>query len=418
MNISDSERIATTLEENGYTKTQTVKKADLVVVVMCSVRQSAVDRVFGKVNNLKTIKKENPKLKTLLTGCILKSDYKKFEQYFDYIIPIKLLNEWNELLKENCYHYLPDQRSEYFYQKNKADYLQKKPNYSNSFSALVPISTGCDNFCTYCVVPYTRGPLVNRNYKDILKEVESLIKKEIKEIWLLGQNVNSYKSKNVNFPRLLRMINNIKGDFWIRFTSSHPKDFSEDLIKAIKECEKVTEYLNLPVQSGNNEILKKMNRPYNVKQYKEMIKKVRKEIPDICISTDIIVGFPGETEKQFQNTVNLFKEIEFDMAYISQYSHREKPIKIKDDISSKEKKERKKILTEILKETALKNNKKHIKRREKILISQNKNNSLIGKDRFYKTVKIEGGFNSVGNFINVEITDAMHWGLKGKIIKN
>ncbi len=416
MNISDSERIATTLNDIGYSKTAKIEDADLLVITMCSVRQSAVDRVFGKTNKFKELKKKNPNFKSVLTGCILKNDYKKFKKYFDYILPIKLLNEWEDFLKEVSYYCLPNQREESFCKEYKDDYFVKQPTSSNKFSALIPISTGCDNFCTFCVVPYTRGPLINRNYKDIVEEARSLIEKGAKEIWLLGQNVNSYKSGEVNFSTLLQKVNNIEGDFWIRFTSSHPKDFSNNLIRTIKECEKVTEYLNLPVQSGDNEILKKMNRPYTIEEYKEMIERTRKEIPNICLSTDIIVGFPGETEEHFQNTVKLFKEVKFDMAYISQYSHREKPGRIKDNVSKEEKVKREKILTEILKKTALEKNKKHIGEEERVLTNKKKNDFIIGKNRFYKTVKIKSNKSSIGEFLNVKITNATHWGLEGELI--
>lgn len=416
MNISDSERIAGFLQEIGYKKAEEKENADLLIITMCSIRQSAVDRVYGQTNKFKDLRKKNPKLKTLLTGCILKKDYKKFKNHFDYILPIKTLKEWEEILKEDSYYYFPDQRDNFFCEEYKGQYLTQKPLYSNEFSASVPISTGCNNFCTFCVVPYTRGPLINRNHEEVLKEIKKLSQEGIKEIWLLGQNVNSYKSENVNFSTLLRKINDIEGDFWIRFTSSHPKDFTEELIRSMKECKKVTEYLNLPVQSGDEEIIKRMNRPYTVKEYKEMVKKIRKSIPNICISTDVIVGFPGETEKQFQNTVKLFKEIKFDMAYISQYSHREKPIIIKDNIPKEEKKRREKVLTGILKETALENNKKHIGNKERILVNKKKGEFSIGKNRFYKTVKVKEKKVGVGQFLNVEITDATHWGLKGKSV--
>jgi tRNA-2-methylthio-N6-dimethylallyladenosine synthase len=225
------------------------------------------------------------------------------------------------------------------------EYFDLIPNYSHPQAGYVPIMTGCNNFCTYCVVPYTRGREKSRPAKEIIREVKKLVKKSYKEIWLLGQNVNSYP----NFPDLLRKINALPGDFKIHFMSSHPKDFSDDLIKAIGECKKVSKEIHLPVQSGNNEILKKMNRPYTVNHYKKLVRKIRKAIPDIKLSTDVIVGFPGETKKQFQDTVKLFKEIKFDKAYISRYSPRPgtPASKLKDNVAPLEKKRRWKILDEI-----------------------------------------------------------------------
>ena len=325
MNKSDSEKIATVLENKGYKEASKINEADLIVVNMCSVRQSAVDRVYGLLPKFKKFKIQNPKLKTLLTGCILKKDRRKFIKLFNEVVDIK------DLIKNI------------------------KSKYSNNFSALVPIMTGCNNFCSYCVVPYTRGKEVSRPSEEIICEVKNLVKRGYKEIWQLGQNVNSYS--NIPFHKLLRKINKIPGKFWIRFTSSHPKDFSDDLIKAMAECKKVAKYLNLPVQSGDDKILKKMNRPYTIAQYKKLVKKIRDKIPNINLSTDVIIGFPGETKKQFKNTVKLFKEIKYDIAYINKYSPRTETaaFKLKDNVSLQEKKRREKILEKTLKQKSGKN---------------------------------------------------------------
>ena len=332
MNKSDSERIAAVLEQRGYKSTSDIKEADLIVVNMCSVRQSAVDRVFGQCQKLSKLKIKNEKLKTILTGCILKQDRPKFAKIFDQILKFK------DLLKYN-------------------------PKYQNNSLAYVPISNGCNNFCSYCVVPYVRGSLVCRDHKEILKEVKNVVKNGFKEIWLLGQNVNDYHSPtnpSLNFTKLLELVNDIPGEFQIRFTSPNPKNFSDELIKVMTKSEKIAKYLNLPVQSGDNEILKKMNRPYTVQQYKNLVKKIREKIPDINLSTDVIVGFPGETKKQFQNTVKLFKEINFNMAYIAKYSPRPgtAAFKIKDDVPLKEKKRREKTLRRIIIKLKLQNYKK------------------------------------------------------------
>ncbi|PIR02261.1 MAG: hypothetical protein COV63_01455 [Candidatus Nealsonbacteria bacterium CG11_big_fil_rev_8_21_14_0_20_37_68] len=266
----------------------------------------------------------------------------------------------------------------------------------------------------------------------MLKEVENAIKNGVKEIWLLGQNVNSYQSPivpSVDFSKLLRQVNNIPGDFWIRFTSPHPKDFSDELIITMAECKKVTEYLNLPVQSGDDEILKKMNRPYTIKQYKTLIKKIREKIYDIALSTDVIVGFPGETKKQFQNTIKLFKKIKFDMAYIAKYSPRPETTaaKMKDTVSPQEKEKREKVLTEVLKQTALENNKKYIGKTVEVLAKKSKNGFFIGKTRTCKTIKFEAPGreislrneepkNLIGQFIQVKVINVMPWGLTGKFM--
>jgi len=213
------------------------------------------------------------------------------------------------------------------------------------------------------------------------------------------------------------MVNNISGDFWIRFTSSNPKDFSDELIDVMVKCKKITPYLNLPVQSGNNEILKKMNRKYTIEKYKEIVKKIKKKIPHIILSTDIIVGFPGETKKQFNDTAKILKHVKFDMAYINQYSPRPETLarKMEDNVSKKEKKERWKILNEILKQGALENNKKYIGKTIKILPVEWKNGFLFGKSFDYKSVKIKGPKKLLGKFVKVKIINATPWGLRGCI---
>lgn len=336
MNQSDSERIAGFLENKGYKKAPNMEGADLIVVNACSVRQSAIDRIFGLKNKFKKLK-----AKKILTGCVLKSDKKKFKEFFDEVLSIK------EFLGK--------------------EYLCLKPKYLYSDSVFVPIMTGCDNFCAYCVVPYVRGQEVSRPMEEIIKEVKNLIKNGYKEITLLGQNVNSYKGeikdkkqkikntkkklKTIGFPELLQITNKIPGKFKIKFLTNHPKDFSNELINTIVKCKKVAKEIHLPIQSGDDEILKKMNRVYTVEQYKNLIKKIREKIPDVKISTDVIVGFPGETKKQFENTVKLFKEIKFDKAYINKYSLRAgtTAAKLKDNVSFREKKRRWNILDEITK---------------------------------------------------------------------
>ena len=420
MNKSDSEKIAEFFEKIGYQSASNIKEADLVIVNMCSVRQSAVDRVYGLLLKFQKLKIKNLKLKIILTGCILKKDKRRFEKLFDLILDTKDLKSWPKEFKKLNIKFSKTHDREVFMNKN-------------NITAYIPIMTGCNNFCSYCVVPYARGREISRPSEEIICEAKNLIKKGIKEIWLLGQNVNSYKGlfkqtkptpqkddrfnyeSSSNFSQLLKKFNEIPGKFWIRFTSSHPKDFSNDIIKAMKNCEKITPYLNLPVQSGDDKVLKSMNRPYTIAQYKKILKKVRKEIPNICLSTDVIVGFPGETKKQFENTVKLFKEIKYDMAYINRYSPRSGTAgaKLIDNVSAKEKKARENILNEILKKTALENNKKYLNKIIEVLMT----NNSIGKTETNKTVKIESDKNLAGKFIKVKIIKALPWGLKGKYDK-
>ncbi len=401
MNHSDSERIASRLENAGYSPTSDESKADLVVINVCSVRQRAIDRVVGKIKNFAKLKVKNKKLKVILTGCILEKDKKKLKKQVDEIWP--------------------------------TTNLEIKPHCHNKFSAYLPVMTGCDNFCSYCVVPYVRGREYSKPAKEIIEEVKDLIKEGYKEITLLGQNVNSYrgnlkaqiskvktttqksKPEVIDFPKLLKMVNDIEGNFWLRFVTSHPKDMSDRLIDAVANYEKVCQYIHLPIQSGDDKILEKMNRGYTAKEYLGLVKKIRTKIPNAAISTDAIVGFPGETKKQFENTAKLFKKVGFDMAYIAQYSPRAETAaaKLKDNVPHQEKKRRKEVLTEILRKTALENNKKYIGQTVKILVESNQR----GKTRSFKNVKFESTKDLIGGFVKIKITKATPWGLKGELIK-
>jgi len=329
MNKSDSEKIAAQLEKKNYQSVDQIKSANLVVINVCSIRQSAVNRVYSQV---KKIRLQNPESKLVLTGCLLFKDKKQLREQVDEIWPI--IN------------------------------LELEPKRQSAKNAWLPIMTGCNNFCSYCVVPYTRGREYSRPANEIIKEAKTLIKKGYREITLLGQNVNSYQgrqgqslnlrpySKDVNlrtvlgFSVLLKLINNLPGNFQIKFLTSHPKDMSNELIKTIGQGDKISKEIHLPVQSGDNQILKKMNRGYTVGHYKNLIKKIRRAIPEAKISTDIIVGFPGETKKQFRKTVDLFREIGFSQAYVAAYSPRKgtAAARLKDDVPSDEKKRRKKVI--------------------------------------------------------------------------
>jgi len=383
MNEIDSKRIAMFLENKGYEKASFMEKASLIVVNACAVKQSAVDRIFGLRPRFKNIKAEK-----ILTGCILKSNKKKFEEFFDKVLSIKefLGNEYLSNLK---------------------------PKHESSKLAFVPIMTGCNNFCSYCVVPYTRGREASRPMLEIIKEVKELVKKEYKEIVLLGQNVNSYKH---GFAELLQKLNSLSGNFQIKFLTNHPKDASDKLIDVIANCEKIAKEIHLPVQSGDNKILKRMNRDYSIQQYKNLIKKIRKKIPNIKISTDVIVGFPNETKKQFKNTVKLFKKIKYNSAYINKYSPRAgtTAFKLKDNVSWKEKKRRWKILNKIANKS-LKPKPKLItiigptasgKSELAVKVAKEFNGEIISADsrQIYKGMNI-----GTGKIIKKEMNNIMHY---------
>ncbi|OGZ79285.1 MAG: tRNA (N6-isopentenyl adenosine(37)-C2)-methylthiotransferase MiaB [Candidatus Staskawiczbacteria bacterium RIFOXYB1_FULL_32_11] len=437
MNISDAERVSAVLSKAGYKETKNQTGADIIVVTMCSIRQSAVDRVhwlaekFRKIKRAHKLQTTNYPLQTILTGCILEKDKKIFIEGFDYVIDIKNISKLTQILNQNKKITLLKSNDRIICEES--NYLDIEPKHSSKFSASVPIMTGCNNFCAYCVVPYTREREISRKAKDIITEVKKLVKNGYKEIWLLGQNVNSYKDteKGINFAELLKIINKIPGDFWIRYTSSHPKDFKQDVIEAMADLpteasakaggNHITPYLNLPVQSGDDKVLKSMKRWYTIEQYKKIITDLRKKIPNIPISTDIIIGFPGEIKKQFNNTVKLFKDIKYDMAYINKYSPRAgtSAFKLKDNISWQEKKRREKVLTDVLRETAFENNRKLIGKIVRVLIDSQKNGIFYGKSDTYKSVRITPISYSreleIGQFVNVKIIKADNWNLEGDI---
>jgi len=327
-NEADSERIARLYQEKGFKPAQSLDKADVVIINTCSVRESAENRAYGLINNL--VKNFNHKPlairpKLILAGCLLRYGVTTLK---------KKLPEVGEFLRMEDYRFnLPPVRKE------------KKP-------ALVPIMEGCSHYCSYCVVPYARGREKSRPFEEIVCEIEKLAKQGYQEITLLGQNVNSYGKDlkpRKEFSQLLQRLHEIKGIKKISFLTSNPWDLTDDIIQSIK-LPKIDKYLHLPVQSGDDDILKKMNRPYTAKQYLSLINRIRKEIPEIKMGTDIIVGFPGETKKAFENTVKLCQKIGFVKAYIAKYSPRPGTLayKLKDDVLSKEKKRRWRILEELI----------------------------------------------------------------------
>lgn len=361
MNISDSQRIESKLSELGY-KSAPEKEADLVIVNACSVRQHAVDRIWGKLKKWAILGEKQ----ILITGCILKADASKFKVRNVKTFKITQLNNLKNIINSTN-------------QKDVLDslaYFHIKPN-QIGLEAYIPIMTGCDNFCSYCAVPYTRGREVSRSIDEVMVEVSNALSQGNKKILLLGQNVNSYGNKaviasafrhtseaiydgllrrsvsrndNTNFIELLNQIDNIDGDFTFNFMSSNPHDMSDELIDCCADLKKWPKELHLAMQSGDDEILKKMNRKYTSKQFLELVSKLKKKIPYIKISTDIIVGYPGETKEQFENTVKICKKIGFTQVFIGQYSPRPGTVSAKmiDDISKEEKKRRWDILNKLI----------------------------------------------------------------------
>ncbi len=424
MNKVDSERLAAFLESEGYKPHQDFKSADVVIINTCGIRQMAEDRVYGLVNQ---IKKFNPASKVVIAGCLSKRAdvQKRLEGRADIFLPISEMLRLPELLGGE--EFVPNFSLDEVRLKQGEKYLDISPKHESKFTAYIPIGNGCNNFCSYCVVPYARGREVYRPAADILKEAYGLIKNGYQEIILIAQNVNSYQDAKLKFPALLEKIIKIPGKFWIRFSSSHPKDMSDDLIRVIGSSPKVCPHLHLAVQSGDDKILKAMNRGYTAKHYENLIKKVRAVKPGIAITTDVIVGFPGETKAQFLNTVKLFKTVNFDLAYIAQYSPRPGTVswKMKDNVSPAEKKRRAEAINEILKVTAAKNNQSHLGEIMEVLVEgKNKRGKYYGKTGSYQTVLVNAAGRPsskdglIGKFVGVRIEKALPFGLEGTLSKN
>lgn len=417
MNQSDAERLASILKGLGYQETKKEEEADLIAIVACSVKQAAVDRIYGKVRNWQIVKEKRP-LITILSGCVLEKDRKNLSDKFDLFIDIKNLENLGEQLAELA----PEEKLAL------PDFFDIQPSYYSSYRAYVPIMTGCNKFCSYCAVPYTRGRETSRPSQHIIEEVKDLLSKGYKEIVLLGQNVNSYgldkKGEEIEFPELLAKIDKLGKHFWLKFLTSHPYDMSDELIKVMAQGKNINDYLHLPVQAGSNEILFKMNRHYKIADYKKLIKKIRQTMPKLAISTDIIVGFCGESDKDYQKTEKLVKDCKYNMAYISQYSSRSGTVAArlhKDDVDKKTKKERWQAMNKILTKQSLEFNKKLVGQKREMLIDlvkkQGSNYNCIGKLSNYIAIHAKSSKKlNIGSFAKVKITEAKDWGVKGEVI--
>jgi tRNA-2-methylthio-N6-dimethylallyladenosine synthase len=412
MNHSDAERVAALLDSLGYEKTPLENEADLAVFVACAVREAAVNRLYGNGKKFKRYRKRNPDFKAVLTGCVVKEDRPKLEKIFDAILDIKHIGELPQRLGLTC---ASDEQTDYFH---------IQPEHESPYTAYVPIMTGCNNFCSYCIVPYTRGREYSRPAQEIIDEINALMHRGCKEIILLGQNVNSYRpDEKTDFPALLESINALGGDFWIRFLTSHPKDMSEKLIQTVKRLPKCTNHIHLALQSGSDEILSQMNRKYTREHFLGLVKLIRENISEVMLTTDIIVGFPGETAEEFEETAEIMRLAKFDIAYINKYSPRAGTVSatLPDDVSWTEKRRREKTLNGVLEKTALENNEQYRGKIVKVLIKNEDEQYYHGKTRSFKDIKIKKvnhiGNNAIlGNFIEAKVTGITPWALEGEMV--
>ena len=430
LNENDSEKLSGMIEKMGYTNTENIEEADLIVFNTCCVRENAEDKLFGKLGEAKKIKEKRGTI-IAIGGCMMQEKHivdklQKSYPFFDIVFGTHTLHKfpqdlYNVILNKKRIEDIIDIDGEII------EGLPIKRN--DNIKASVTIMYGCNNFCSYCIVPYVRGRERSRKPEDIINEVRELADKGHKEITLLGQNVNSYMRNEVlenenekitSFAKLLYAVNEIKGIERIRFISPHPKDFTEDVIDAIKKCDKVCKLIHLPLQSGNSIVLKEMNRKYTKQQYLELVEKMKKEIPNLTLSTDIIVGFPGETDEEFEDTLDVVKKVNFEQVYMFIYSRRvgTPADRMQNQVPEEQKHIRFEKLKKLVEEQIEEKNKKYINTIQKVLVegkSKNNEDMLTGRTDSNKVVIFKGNDNLIGQIINLKIVSEHMWYLKGEV---
>lgn len=409
MNEHDSEKIAGMLVKCGYTKADSKQDADFILFNTCCVREHAELRTFGNVGFIKELKQLNPRLILGVCGCMMQQKdvadklYKRFP-FVDLIFGTHELKNFPFMLEKVLDNERIINISEMDGEVIEGLPVERTPG----FSTFVNIMYGCNNFCTYCIVPYVRGRERSRRAEDVVNEVREVVALGYKEVTLLGQNVNSYYSDGVNFPKLLEMVNAVPGLTRLRFMTSHPKDLSDELIEAMAKLDKVGKHIHLPVQSGSDEILRRMNRRYTSSQYLELVSKLRSKVKDVEITTDIIVGFPGETEEDFEATCDIVRKVGYSNAYTFAYSPREGTIaaKMPDQIAQEVKKQRLNKLNAVLAETIPCGNEKYIGFEGDILIEGVDHRAeplLFGKLSNFKMVYVQGDEKLIGTMVHVKV---------------
>ena len=422
-NVSDGEKIKGMLAEMGYGFSESPEGADLVLYNTCAVRENAEDRVFGNVGALKKAKKANPEMLIGVCGCMVQQEHitaKMRRSYpnVDIIFGTHVLHTMPKII----YDALTTRKRQISIPESDGVIAEGIPLRRESrLKASIPIMYGCNNFCTYCIVPYVRGRERSRDIEDILRECRELVQDGCKELLLLGQNVNSYgKDQGTSFSELLRRINAIEGEFRISYMTSHPKDATKELIDTIASCEKVTRHFHLPVQSGSNRILKQMNRGYTREHYLELIRYVKEKLPDVALTSDIIVGFPGETYEDFRETISLIEQVGYDSLFTFIYSPRKgtKAAEMPDPISAEEKGKWFRELLDVQQNIGCSSYKDYIGKTLRVLCEgegRTDPSLVTGKSRQNIIVDFDGDRSLIGSFVDVEITEALAWALRGKI---
>jgi len=425
MNLSDSERVITVLNDMGLTRTEDEEEASILGIVACSVRQKAIDKVYSRIYKWNKWKRKKPLL-TFVSGCILPADKEKFLKTFDIVFHMNEVPALPEMIKQ--YGIVTPMSLQIATNESNIDSFWKiSPKHNSSFEAYIPIQNGCDKFCTFCAVPYTRGREVSRPSEEILTEVRNLVLQGYKSITLLGQNVNSYgfdkNGKEIQFHELLMQIGEFGRtsgkQFWTYFTSPHPRDMNKEVIDVIASYPVLAKQIHLPLQSGDNMVLIHMNRKYKLEEYREVVHYVREKLPTATLFTDIITGFTGETEEQFMNTLRAVTEFKYNMSFTAIYSPRPGAVSSRwiDDVPHQVKKQRLHILNDEVEKSSFEYNKSLMGKTLPVLV--------INKDRKgeYTMGLTEGKINvrflssnesMIGKFVNVKITSAAEFSIAGE----
>ncbi len=425
LNVADGEKLSGILKQMGYGLTQDIAKASLILYHTCAVRENAEDRVFGTLGSIKKLKRDNPALVICVTGCMtaqpqIADKIRESYRHVDIVLGTSAVSRLAQMLYAHMHGMKYAQDIEIY-----TDIPEGLESIRESrFKASVPIMFGCNNFCTYCIVPYVRGRERSRRPEHILAEVRELVEQGYKEIMLLGQNVNSYGKdleNGMDFPALLRELDQIEGEFWIRFMSSHPKDATPEMMDAILECRHLAKHLHLPVQSGSDDVLQRMNRRYTVAQYLEKVDYIRNRDPEFSLTTDLIVGFPDETAEDFEGTLAVMRRVRYDNVYSFIYSKRTgtKAAVMPDSTPDAEKSERMQRLLALQREISVENNRRFLGRTIRVLAdgqSRKRPELLTGRSSENMLVEFSGDPELIGTFVNVKITETHNGLVTGELV--
>ena len=427
MNLSDTERVRTVLQGMGFEPTDNEEEANILGIIACSVRQKGIDKVYGRIEKWNAMKNRRSVI-TFVSGCILPADRVRFLKLFDLVFTMNELPDLPDRIRQYGV-VMPTAMSEVNPSANMDRFWEICPMRASDFEAFIPIQNGCNNFCTYCAVPYTRGREVSRSSEEILQELKELVDKGYKSITLLGQNVNSYgldkKGEEINFAELLRRIGEYGKasgkEFWVYYTAPHPRDMEDEIIEVMAQYDCLGKQIHLPIQSGDDNMLKRMNRHHDLERYRHIIHTIREKLPTATLFTDIIVGFTHETEEEFENTRKAMEEFKFNMAFIAQYSVREGAVasKWEDDVPKEVKRQRYHRLTEELMKHSLLYNKALVGTTVKMLVEQfdRKNGYLAGHTEGKIVIRFASTDESlIGQIVKVKVTSASPLSIEGKLI--